>query len=213
MSERPLLLFPTPEAADRNKLFGRGGNYHKPSVERQGNRLSPMFTQLITTFEARRVELQQSTAGIEPEQALVIETIGSIEDFSKAVKHISGFEWMSEIEIDEISPDNDFYDNKNPEKELSGRLYLIMSNQRALEEMLSLWKRYQDNQKMTFERGLTKFRDVFLHLKNIRLWDVQDRLLETGVIEAWNEDLEHNGDRVVRFETELWFRSIDLISL
>jgi len=72
-----------------------------------------------------------------------------------------------------------------------------------------LWRRYkdQDNPKIKLDGGLTKFRDVFLCLKDIRRWDVQDRLLETGVIEAWREDLEHDGDRLIRFETELWFRS------
>jgi len=81
-----------------------------------------------------------------------------------------------------------------------------MTNQRALDEMLSLWRRYQADPNMQFERGLTKFRDVFLHLKSIRRWDVQDRLLETGVIDIWQEDLEYDGDRVIPFEAELWFR-------
>jgi hypothetical protein len=62
---------------------------------------------------------------------------------------------------------------------------------------------------MQFERGLTKFRDVFLHMKSIRRWDVQDRLLETGVIDIWHKDLECDGDRVIPFEAELWFRGSD----
>jgi len=165
-----------------------------------------MFNQLQAAFEARRVEIQQNTAGIDPEQVLVIETIGSVDNFANAVKRIEGLEWMGELESDEIAPDQDFYDENNPEKELNGRLYLVMTNQRALDEMLSLWRRYQADPNMQFERGLTKFRDVFLHLKSIRRWDVQDRLLETGVIDIWQEDLEYDGDRVIPFEAELWFR-------
>lgn len=168
-----------------------------------------MFNQLQAAFEARRVELQQNTAGIDPEQVLVIETIGSVDNFANAVKRIEGLEWMGELESDEIVPDQDFYDENNPEKELNGRLYLVMTNQRALDEMLSLWRRYQADPNMQFERGLTKFRDVFLHLKSIRRWDVQDRLLETGVIDIWHEDLEYDGDRVIPFEAELWFRGSD----
>jgi hypothetical protein len=168
-----------------------------------------MFNQLQAAFEARRVELQQNTAGIDPEQVLVIETIGSVDNFANAVKRIEGLEWMGELESDEIAPDQDFYDENNPEKELNGRLYLVMTNQRALDEMLSLWRRYQADPNMQFERGLTKFRDVFLHLKSIRRWDVQDRLLETGVIDIWLEDLEYDGDRVIPFEAELWFRGSD----
>lgn len=209
MPERPLLLFPTPQPADRTKQKPRFGRVHKPNVTRQGQRLSPMFNQLQAAFEARRVEIQQNTAGIDPEQVLVIETIGSVDNFANAVKRIEGLEWMGELESDEIAPDQDFYDENNPEKELNGRLYLVMTNQRALDEMLSLWRRYQADPNMQFERGLTKFRDVFLHLKSIRRWDVQDRLLETGVIDIWHEDLEYDGDRVIPFEAELWFRGSD----
>ncbi len=206
MSERPLLLFPTPETADRTKQRPQFGHVHKPDLARQGARLSPMFNQLQTAFNARRVEIQQNTAGIDPEQVIVIETVGSVDNFANAVKRIEGLEWMGEFESDEIAPDQDFYDESNPEKELSGRLYLVMTNQRALDEMLSLWRRYEANRDMQFEHGLTKFRDVFIHLKSIRRWNVQDRILETGLIEIWQEELEYDGDRVILFEAELWFR-------
>lgn len=206
MPERPLLLFPQPEVASRSSLHMRGGGVRLPSHQRQGARLSPMFNQLQSAFNARRVEIQQTTAGIDPEQVLVIETIGSVENFSNAVKRIEGLEWLGELEVDEIAPDQDFFDESHPDKELSGRLYLVITNYQALVEMLSLWRRYQADPDMQFERGFAKFRDVFLCLKDIRRWDVQDRLLETGVLDAWREDLEHDGNRLIRFETELWFR-------
>jgi hypothetical protein len=209
MPERPLLLFPTPEIASRSTLGGGGDRLRRPTPQRQWDRLSPVFSQLQTAFDARRIEIQQSAAGLIPEQVLVIETVGSIENFANAVKRIDGFEWMGEFEIDEIGPDQDFFDEKHPEKELSGRLYIVMTNQRALDEMLSMWRRYTDQEdpKQKFDGGLTKFRDVFLRLKDIRRWDVKDRFLETGVINAWREDLEHDGSRLIRFEVELWFRN------
>lgn len=214
MPKRPLLLFPKPQQADRTKNQShQHGRIHKPDITRQGQRLSPMFKELQTAFEIRRVEIQQNATGIDPEQALVIETIGSVEDFANAVKRIQGFEWMGELEIDNIAPDQDFYDEEHPEKELDGRLYLVMTNQQALDEMLSLWQRYQANPNMQFERGLTKFRDVFLRLKNIRRWDVHDRLVETGVLASWKEDLEYDGDRIIKFEAELWFRGSDNLRL
>ena len=213
MPERPLLLFPTPQLADRTKRKAFFGRIHRPMHFRQSERLSPIFDQLQIAFNSRRVEIQQTTAGIDPEQVLVIETIGSIEHFANAVKYIEGLEWMGELEIDEIAPDEDFFDESKPGKELSGRLYLVMTNQRALDEMLSLWRRYQADPDMTFRRGLTKFRDIFTRLKDIRRWNVQDRLLDTGVIDAWREDLEHDGNRPVRFEVELWFRGNHQIRL
>ena len=207
MVDKPLLIFPEPEKASRSKRPGGPGNYHYPSHNRQGNRLSPIFTQLQHAFEARNVEIQQTTAGIDPEQVLVIETIGEIVNFANAVKKIQGLEWMGEIDVEEIIPDEDFYDEKKPQKELSGRLYLMMSNQRALQEMLSLWGHYINDPNFEFQRGLTKFRDVFLCLKDIRRWGVQDRLIESGIIEYWKESLEIDPERVIRFETELWFRN------
>lgn len=209
MPDRPLLLFPTPETADRSKGRGFPTRVHRPSHGRQGQRLSPMFTELQTEFNARRVELQQTAAGADPEQVLVIETIGSVEDFANAVRRIDGLEWMGEIETDEIAPDEDFYDEHDAARELSGRFYLVMTNQQALDEMLSLWQRYQNDRNMEFERGLTRFRDVFLYLKDIRRWGVQDRIEETGVLDAWREDLAHDGHRPIRFEVELWFRGTD----
>lgn len=105
MPERPLLLFLTPQPADRKKQKRQFGPVHKPNATRQGQRLSPMFNQLQAAFEARRVEIQQNTAGIDPEQVLVIETIGSVDNFANAVKRIDGLEWMGELESDEIAPD------------------------------------------------------------------------------------------------------------
>lgn len=64
MPERPLLLFPTPQPADRTKQKPQFGRVHKPNVTRQGQRLSPMFNQLQAAFEARRVEIQQNTQAV-----------------------------------------------------------------------------------------------------------------------------------------------------
>ncbi len=207
MAERPLLLFPQPEVASRSKPRSFRGKVHLPSPDRQGVRLTPMFNQLQSAF----VEVQQTAAGADPEQVLVIETIGGIDHFANAVKRIDGFEWMGEMEVDEIAPDEDFFIESRPEKELSGRLYLVMTNQRALEEMLSLWQRYKADPLVSFDRGLNKFKDVFKSLKNVRRWGVEDRLLETGVLDEWQETLQHDGNRVIRFEVELWYRNITAI--
>lgn len=206
MTERPLLIFPAPELASKSKLGGGPGKIHRPTHTRQGQRLSPLFAKLRQAFDNRCVEIQRTMAGIDPEQVLVIETIDSIEDFANAIKKIDGLEWMGEIEVDELAPDQDFYDEKNADKILEGRLYIVMTNHKALNEMLSLWNRYRDDSTMQFARGLTKFRDVFSCLKNIKRWDIQDRLMETGLIKAWKEELLDDGQRKIKFETELWFR-------
>lgn len=210
MADLPLLFFPSPDSADRTKRKMNPGKPHKPSVSGQWERLSPVFQRLQESFNERCAELQRTPVGIDPEQALVIETIGSVENFANAVKRVRGLEWIGEVEIDEIAPDEYFY-NVDKERErittaLKGRLYLVMSNQTALAEMLNLWKRYQENPNMTFDHGLTKFRDVFQYLKDIRRWGVEDRLAERKVFDIWREDIESEPRRSVRFEAELWYR-------
>lgn len=213
MADLPLLFFPSPDSADRTKRKMNPGKPFKPSVSRQWERLSPVFQRLQESFNERCAELQRTPVGIDPEQALVIETIGSVENFANAVRKVRGLEWMGEIEIDEIAPDEDFYyvDKKGERTTtaLKGRLYLVMSNRTALDGMLSLWKRYQVDPNMAFDHGLTKFRDVFQYLKDIRKWGVEDRLEERKVFDIWREDIELDPKRSVRFEAELWYRGSD----
>ena len=78
MPERPLLLFPTPEVTSKSNLGGGGGRPHLPTHYRQGERLAPKFTQLQEAVRARNIEIQQAVTGIDPEQVLVMETIGSV---------------------------------------------------------------------------------------------------------------------------------------
>ncbi len=207
MAERPLLLLPDPDFAQRSKLNPINRRIHIPSHFRQNERLSPQFSQLQEVFNARRVAIQQTSVGIDPEMVLVIETVGPINEFANAIKRIKGLEWLIEIEEDAIPYDNDFYDLRYRDKELSGRLYLVMTNHQALHQMLSLWNQYKENPQMIFERGATKFRQLFQYLKEIRYWDVQDRLAETGILKAWEEDLSADGNQMIRFQTELWYRS------
>jgi hypothetical protein len=214
LPQYPLLFFPKKQSADRDKKVGGADSKHYPTAVRQGERLQPKFTALQNAFGT----IQQLASGVEPEQTLVFEIVGSVEDFAKAVKSIEGFDWLRESEIDEMCPDDDFYTNpkneetgkqKRDEKNLGRKWYLVMSNSKAMNQLLSLWKKWRDGGdkkgfKLSEKKGLEKFKSVFKQLRDIRLWDAQDRLDETGVIEAWNADLEL-GDEVVS-EIELWFR-------
>lgn|GEM_PF-2833140 len=133
------------------------------------------------------VALSIGASGVDPEQVIVFESIGTLEDFARAISKIEGLEWMGEMDIEEITPDEDFFDDEHEGRFLTGRLYLVMSNQKALQEMLNLWDRVREDENLNFRsgelRGLSKFKDVFLHFKAIRRWGTQDRLGETHV---WN---------------------------
>ena len=206
MADYPLLFFPNKERASRSKMQSGFGNYHKPSVQRQGVRITPKFSILNDLLTQKSLHLQQGINGIIPEEVLVLETIGNVEDFSNAVKKIQGLEWLGEIDVDEIEPDEDFYDNANPDKSLSGRLYLISTNSTAMNQLLSLWNQFIEDHGIKFQRGLAKFKDVFGMLKDIRKWDVQDRFEETKLLDIWRENITMFPDRVCRFEIELWYK-------
>ncbi len=214
MAELPLLFFPNHEVASRTKRKVFPGKLNLPSVKKQKKRLEPVFQKLQDSFGSRSVELQQTPAGIDLEQVLVIETVGNLEDFGNAVKKIDGLEWMGGLGLDGILPDDDFFNKKDRTIKLDGRLFMIMSNHEALKQLLSLWEKYAENpDTMDFTRGeyhgLAKFRDVFLHLKDIRRWGVEDRLENKEVLEEWTKSIEIEPYRNVFFEAELWFRGSD----
>ena len=211
MAERPLLIFPTPQAATREAAGGGGpDNYVRPSHGRQGERVSLRLSQLQKTLEGRTTEILASAEGVDPSQVIVIETIGSVQNFARTAERIQGFEWLGEFEIDEIAPDDDFFvpnaTGKPTDKSMRGRLYLLFTNQAAMGQLLAHWERFKSDVNTTWPHGLTSLRDVFNSLYDIRRWEVQDRLEESGVLEAWKEDLEHFPDQKIRTEIELWYR-------
>jgi len=211
MPYRPLLILPSPTKAARESLSAAPTKMHTPASGRQSQRIGPKFELLQKAMETESIPLRTTAAGAEPEQVIVLEIVGSVENFANAVKKIDGLEWMAEWDEDEIPPDEDFFrlgedDEEDHEKALRGRLFLVMSNQRGITELLSLWNRYQANPEQKFDHGFNKFRDVFRQLKDLRRWSEQDRILETGMLEYWKEALEHGYDPI-RFEVEFWFRA------
>lgn len=208
MPDRPLLILPTPvQPMERGRRSGGPGRVHKPSRERQAERLTPRFEQLQQVLEARRAKLQADSQGIVPEEVIVLETAGTVDEFIRAVERISGMEWLAEIEEDEIPPDDDFFALDNGEertdKPLRGRLFMLFTNQEAMQQMFSLWTDWQAGENLPY--GLGKWKTLFEQLRDVRPWGLQDRLLETGVLQDWQERID-NGQEVVPCEIELWHR-------
>lgn len=157
-------------------------------------------------FETRKAFFQDNPAGLLPEQALVLETVNSVEDFYKALEGLHGLEWVGEYDLEDIEPDEDFYDPKNRKAKLPGRFYLLFHNQEGLRRLLSLWKRFQRNpDDPDFPQGRKKFGHLFRQLKTLRPWSHEDRLRETGVLEEWHERIRA-GQENMRLEVELWPR-------
>ncbi|MCY3901132.1 MAG: S8 family peptidase [Caldilineaceae bacterium] len=156
-------------------------------------------------MERKRIELQDNSLGIQPEQVLVLETVGSIEDFFKAIGHVEGLEWLGEGELDDISPDHGFENSKNSDSILRGQLFLVMTDQRALQELRSLFTQWRSAPNQSFRRGLAPLKKAFELLYDIRPWSAEDRIRETGIMEDLEARLQ-DGQEVIPFEVELWYR-------
>jgi len=216
MPEKPLIVFPEPEQSSRIKQHGGSSSINYPSRNRQRERLQPKFDRLQEAFQNRRAELQQNPTGISPEQVIVFETVGDIEKFVNAVRYVDGMEWLVEFEPEEMPPDEDFYyldsdDERREDKNVRSKLFLVMSNYRALEELLSLWQLYQENPDESFRYGLNKFKNLFKQLYDIRKWNYQDRLEDTGILDDWSERIENEDEEEIGipFEIEIWHRATE----
>ena len=201
MTERPLLLLPKPIIATYSS-----GNGHQVSVPQrptpleQITHLDYQFTELQSVFNREQAVLQISASGISQEKTLVIEVKNSVDKFYNAVSRIDGLEWLAEIDISDCNPEE------------SKHCYLLMQNERALNEFYSLWtqwKKFHNNPnnqgECKFKRGLTKFRDLFYEIENIRYWNEFDRLREAGGIEYLKQLSKQNTS--VPVQVEFFYRS------
>lgn len=110
MPERPLLVLPTPgRPVERAKGRGFPPNVHRPSRERQGERLAPRFTALQEAIESHRARFRLDAQALVPEDVVVLETVGAVDRFVRAVERIPGMEWLAEVEDVDMPPDDDFF--------------------------------------------------------------------------------------------------------
>jgi len=208
MAERPLLALPQPD-----RRTPRAGRPPFESVQpvapaRQGARLGPKFERLERALPnpAALAELREDPTAIVPERALVFEVASTVVDFYRAVRGVAGLEFLGEDE-GEAASDDDFvvFDKgtAKPEKKVPRRFYFTMPDERALQELVSLWHRFQRREDLG--RGRAEWQKVFSHLANIRPWGPQDRLTQEA-IEEWETRLAAQPDQPIRFEVEFWHR-------
>lgn len=178
----------------------------KPGIARQKCRLAPRFEALKKAFQTQSVAIQRGVDGIDPESVLVFETAGSVDQFIRAARRINGFEWIGELNGEDLEPDEDFgtIDAEGNEKKYHENFYFLTSNQCALQQLLSLWQVFC--KQGSFDRGLTPFRTLFEQLKDVRVWSEKDRLDEIGVRDKL-EKLTVDPASPVKIQLELWFSS------
>jgi Subtilase family len=118
---------------------------------------------------------------------------GEIGNFANAIRKVPGLELIDEEELEADETD------KSPEA------YLLVPDAVALQNILSLWKRWVAGREM--EDGFTPWRDVFATLKEVRVWGPTDRVQE-GDREILAEEIAYmNEGELLPIEIELIFRN------
>ncbi len=205
MAELPLLLFPASSSHAPAVRGGGGGVLIKPTPAEQRERHDRKFREILNSFQ----DLTTSVKGMEPEQVVVLETLGeSVENLVKAASQVEGLEWLTEIELEDGDPSNGFCDEKDAAKKLGRRLYAMMSNQQAMTRLVTLWDAWHADPDKRAQNNFGPFKNIFIHLKDVRRWSARDRIEETCVVKYWEENLQYQTGNI-RFEVELWCRSDD----
>jgi len=107
----PLLVFPRAKTIDPPKGIGfTPSKPHFPGHDRQVARLKAQLDDVQQDFARYKASISGVVAGLEPETVLVIEIAGSVDDFRQAVENTDGLEWLGECDIEDIEPDDDFYE-------------------------------------------------------------------------------------------------------
>ncbi len=112
MAALPLLVFPKAKSIAPPK--GNGfppSKPHLPGHATQSQRLKSQLADLQGEFSRYKASVSGAVAGLEPEAVIVIETAGSVDDFKRAVDATNGLEWLGEWDVEDIEPDDDFYES------------------------------------------------------------------------------------------------------
>jgi len=206
----PLLVFPRAKtiAPPTGNPFPRS-KPHFPDHASQVEHLTAQLADVQQDFSRYKASVSGVVGGLEPEMVLVIEIAGSVDNFRQAVNATTGLEWLGEWDIEDIEPNDEFYEQnkagEKTDKQLTGRLFLSLSNDQGINELLTLWKQWKKNKKLP--TGKTKWRDVFNQTLKIRRWGIEETLQETGMIDRWRDQLDpaHPAEEI-HCQIELFYR-------
>jgi hypothetical protein len=198
---KPLLRL-TPQA-HRDRPAGKPRFPRKPEPfpqARQTDAFAPKFDRLAEVLkrDPAGLELRTNPTALAPERLLVFEVRGSIGAFAAAVRSVPGF--LELIDEEELQTD---------ETDKAPVAYLMVPDIRALQELESLWRRWQGDKLV---RGETPWREVFALLRDLRRWGPTDRV-QAGDADILTEVIEGRADdEPVRLEIELVFRAEDRLA-
>ena len=203
MADLPLLYFPKADNEPPGRRGGGGSPVKTPSAAEQQARLDARFQDMAESFKART--RRHSAQGMEPEQVIVFETLGSFGRWSGqgAASLVPGMEWLSEMDLEDVDPTDGFEDEEKADKKLTRRLYAVMSNQQAMNQVLALWASWCAAPGARARIHFGPFKSIFVHLKDVRRWGVKDRLADTPRWLNTGNKLSATERDHVRFEVEL----------
>lgn len=192
--QKPLLRLNEPRDSRRRPSGGGGDEPRKLDRQVQGREHGPIFQELrdILNRPNPGLELRSDPNSLAPERLLVFEVTGSVTSFANAVSRIAGLEFAGEEELA-----SDEFD-ENPE------FYLLVPQLAALEEIVSLWERWQRDG--TVPRNYTPWRDLFAQLRKIRPWGPSDRVSPANIDYFRRATEGSPNDELFRIEIELVFR-------
>lgn len=198
----PFLLLPSSVSAEKGKRSGGPSGIHFPGRRQQIQRIGPQIQRLERQFARQSAILQKSHAGAAVEQVVVLETVGAVDDFYRTVER-SELQFLFDVDGEPTPVDAEFRRDDGDQEPLPTKLYLILTDQRAIEQILRLWADYQKRGRRAFAHGFKRWADVFDQLKEIRLWDLRDRL-DSDTRRYWTDRVEA-GDQFVRTEIDIWY--------
>ncbi len=211
---RPLLAFASPREGPIPTVTGPRSfppTPRGPGAARQGARLTPRFDELQRALVAGRVNAGATVTDPDPELVVVFDLAGTVEQFARAASGVPGLEFLAELDEGPADPDGDFYTvapDGRTDRPLNQTAYLVMSNARAVTQLITLFHAWQADESAAFPYGLAPLRNAFRLLRDIRRWGPEDRVRETGLLEDWRQTVAVVGaSGTAGVEIELWFRS------
>lgn len=207
MAERPPLPFLPPTAGRRETRPYPRDRPVGPGPGGQLDRLGPVFRRLRDQLAGERFRIADHPEAVAPELILVLEIAGELDEFVSAVSRVRGLEYLAEELGDQLDSTDVFagVDAGGNRQRLRRELFVVATDERAAEELQSLWERWQAGQGLP--RGWGRWRAIFERLISIRSWNDEDRLTRTGAVDAWKTELSGLNDELIPFEAELWYRS------
>jgi Subtilase family len=165
---KPILKLNDPGLGER----ARGGRPRIPfppgyDQNRQRQQLGPKFTRLAEVYARGEdaLVLRDDPEALAPERLVVFELNGPLITFAQALAEVPGLSLVGE--------DETIFDEEEVEAQ-QGYYYLVIPDAAALEQLLSLWNRWLDNEPLGEDHR--HWKKVFECLRDLRRWGPMDRV-------------------------------------